>query len=158
MKKLRHCHSMYICRVYMYTAVYMAVNGPCARVHGRVRAMYTAVTRPWTRMCTRPIYGCVHGRLHGAYTAVDTARVDSLITAMKGPCTPAHGLCTRQCTRAVSTAVYTIVYTACTRTCTWSCTRPCTRSVCTARTRPCTGRTGRVQADTAVYTKQQLNN
>jgi len=89
-----------------------AVHGPCtgravytavftARVHGRVRTMYTAVhgpsmsrTRPCTRSCT-------------LYTAVFTARVRGSV-----PCT-----CT--CLRPVYTAVHGRVQTAY-GPCTWS--------------------------------------
>jgi len=95
----------------------MAVHGPCtvytaavytavftARVHGRVRTMYTAVhgpsmtrTRPCTRSCT-------------LYMAVFTARVK--YTARKRSCTAdghgrVYGPCTRSCT------VYLHVFVAC---------------------------------------------
>ena len=144
-------------------AVSMAVYGPCTRVHdrvhshvhGRLRAVYTAVTNPFT--------GRDHDSVHGRAN-VYTARTQPC-TAVRRPCTRAvntaeytpctgrvqacvHGPCTGVHgpgrVRAMNTAVYTRSCTSgvhrhrrlCTRTvstavytarpCTRSCTWPCT--------------------------------
>jgi len=81
-----------------------------------------ARTRPCTRRhvdsCTRPYTCRVHGRVHGPYTAVC---VHLLCT---GPCTRhVHGR-RRPCRRPVHSHVHG-----------WY-----KRAVCTAHTRPCTGR------------------
>jgi len=70
------------CRV---TAVYICIRAVYT-ANGRVRAVYTARTRPFdsrghgscTRPCTRPVYkaayrGRVHARIHGPFTVVYTA-------------------------------------------------------------------------------------
>jgi len=68
------------------------------RVHGRVRAVYSAVYTPRTRPCTRPI----HGSVHAVYKVVYADRVRGLVhDRVHGHTAVYTALCTAQpCTRA----------------------------------------------------------
>jgi len=100
------------------------------RLHGRIQAVYTVRTRPWTRLCTvmytaiystvcTAVYSTVHSRVHGRVREVYT--FTSRVQAR-----------TRLCLRPVCTA------------CTWPCTYTAVNRPCTACTRSCTRVHGRV--------------
>ena len=106
-----HVHGL-CTRIYVYMYTYI-------RVHGRERAVYTAVYVPCSR---RTVYASaytalVHEHVHGRVTAVHTVRVHEY-----GPCTRAfpavHMARTRQCNGAHGRCRRIYVYTAVTRTCT----------------------------------------
>jgi len=74
--------------MYTYTRVHgrhAALNGPCtdrveavsARVHGRVRAIYTT-----SRVYAAVYSACVHEDVHGRVGAVQTARVHRCVRAV----------------------------------------------------------------------------
>jgi len=89
---------------------------PCRRpVHGRVHG---PCIRIHVDTCTRPYTCRVHGRVHGPYMAVYTSRVRGRVRAFPPP------IRRRPYRRPVHRHVHG-----------W-----CRRAVCTAHTRPCTGR------------------
>ena len=95
------------------------------RLHGRIQAVYTVRTRPWTRLCTvmytaiystvcTAVYSTVHSRVHGRVREVYTftSRVQArtrlclrpVCTACTWPCT-VHGR--QQAVYGLYTAVFT---------------------------------------------------
>jgi len=148
LNKLPVISNMVLCFVYGLTDVITRVckkvansmgfiYGPCtSRVHGRVRAVYTAVTLP----CTRAVYTACTRQSTRSCIRLCTGAVSM---AVYGPCTRPringhlhgrYGPCTRPLqhhVRVGNTAVY----------------RPCTRPY----PRPCT-------TVRSVYAKQQLSN